>query len=223
MSAETGPRRQRFSPEKRRALILDFTADIVAREGVAHLSMERIGQEAGVSKSLVYNYFENLTELLRELLERELKTLRRMQFQAAEEATTIEEIVKTITHVYLKYISERGLIIERLQSEPSISNLHDPTEYSREGAVNYLAEILSDHLEIPYDLAASITDISFGLPASAGEHLLRTGADLEEIENLTVSMILGSILMVRNDHLTRSKIARRSKSGIAKASKPKRA
>ena len=206
MSAAPEKRRQRFSPEKRRALILDFTADIVAREGVALLSMERVGKEAGVSKSLVYNYFENLTELLRELLEREHKMLRRLQFEAAETATTLEEIVQNVTHVYLKYISERGLIIERLQSEPSVSDLHDPTEYSREGAVNYLAEIISDHLEMPLELATMMTDISFGIPASAGEYLLRTKADLEQVEKLTVNMILGALVMVRNDHFTRSKI-----------------
>ncbi|MCR9193919.1 MAG: TetR/AcrR family transcriptional regulator [Hyphomonas sp.] len=201
-------RRQRFSPEKRRSLILDFTAEIVAREGVAQLSMERIGKEAGVSKSLVYNYFDNLTELLRELLEREHKELRRLQFAAAEKATTLEEIVQNVTHVYLKYISNRGLIIERLLAEPSVSNLHDPTEYSREGAVNYLAEILSTQLDMPFDVAAMMTDISFGIPASAGEYLLRKNADLEKVEKLTVSMILGALVMARNDYFTRSKISR---------------
>lgn len=209
MTAKMEKRRQRLSPEKRRAQILDFTAEIVSREGVALLSMERIGQQAGVSKSLVYNYFSNLTDLLRELLERELKTLRRLQYQAAESATSLEDLIQKVTYVYLKYISERGLIIERLQSEPSVSSLSDPTEYSREGAVSYLAEIMSDHLEIPEDVAIAITDISFGIPASAGEYLLRTGADLQEIENLTVSMILGSIMMVRNDHFARSKVLRR--------------
>ncbi len=208
MSAKSEKRRQRFSPEKRRSLILDFTAEIVAREGVAQLSMERIGKEAGVSKSLVYNYFDNLTELLRELLEREHKELRRLQFAAAENATTLEEIVQNVTHEYLKYISNRGLIIERLLAEPSVSNLHDPTEYSREGAVNYLAEILANHLDMPFDVAAMMTDISFGIPASAGEYLLRKNADLEQVEKLTVSMILGALVMARNDHFTRSKISR---------------
>lgn len=209
MSTKPDKRRQRLAPEKRRSLILDHAADMVNREGVALLTMERIGQKAGISKSLVYNYFPNLTELLRDLLERELKTLRRLQFQAAESATTLEELIQKVTHVYLKYISERGQIIERLQSEPSVSSLSDPTEYSRDGAVSYIAEIVSSHLEIPHDIAVAITDISFGLPASAGEYLLRSGDELEKIEKLTVSMILGSIMMVRNDHFTRTKVLRR--------------
>jgi AcrR family transcriptional regulator len=50
--ADPAPKqRRRYTPEKRRSLILDHTADIVAREGVAQLSIERIGREAGISKS----------------------------------------------------------------------------------------------------------------------------------------------------------------------------
>ena len=209
MSTSSEHRRQRLAPEKRRSLILDYAADMLTREGVALLTMERIGQEAGISKSLVYNYIPNLTELLRALLERELKTLRRLQFEAAESATTLEDLIQKVTHVYLKYISERGQIIERLQAEPSVSSLNDPTGYSREGAVSYIAEIVSSHLEIPHDIAATITDISFGLPAAAGDYLLRSKDELEKVEKLTVSMILGSIMMVRNDHFTRSKVLRR--------------
>ncbi|NQY40799.1 MAG: TetR/AcrR family transcriptional regulator [Henriciella sp.] len=209
MSIRSEKPRQRLAPEKRRALILDHAAEMLTREGVALLTMERIGQEAGISKSLVYNYFANLTELLRALLERELKTLRRLQFQAAESAVTLEELIQNVTHVYLKYISERGQIIERLQAEPSVSSFSDPTEYSRDGAVSYIAEIVSSHLEIPHDIAVTITDISFGIPAAAGDYLLRSDEELEKIEKLTVSMILGSIMMVRNDHFTRSKVLRR--------------
>jgi AcrR family transcriptional regulator len=64
--------RRRLSPEKRRTLILDHTAAIVTREGVAQLSVERIGKEAAISRSFVFAYFNNLTALLRELYQREM-------------------------------------------------------------------------------------------------------------------------------------------------------
>ena len=79
MSSTAVKRRTRLDPAERRALILDHTAEIIAAEGVTAVSMERIGREAGISKSLVYNYFSNLTELLRELLERELRHMRCLQ------------------------------------------------------------------------------------------------------------------------------------------------
>jgi TetR/AcrR family transcriptional regulator, fatty acid biosynthesis regulator len=194
--------RRRYSPEKRRELILDHTADIVARDGVATLSIEQIGREAGISKSLVYAYFPNLTELLRELYQREMKHLRRMQADAAAHAGTFEDLVRSVTHVYLKYYHERGLIIERLQSEPSVTKTHDATEFGREAAVDYL-------IELPRDIARAATDISFGLPASAGSYLLRHKMDLKTVEDITVTMIVGTILNLKTEYVARKQPLKR--------------
>lgn len=199
--ASAAPReRRRYSPEKRRELILDHTAEIIAREGLATLTMEQIGRTAGISKSLVYAYFPNLTELLRELFKREMKHLRRLQAEAAANADTFEQIVRSVTHVYLKYYHERGLIVERLQSEPSVSEIHDATEFSRDLAVDYMTDIVIAHFDLPRDIARAATDISFGLPASAGSYLLRHSVDLKTLEDITVTMILGSIQNLNTEY-----------------------
>ena len=195
--------RRRLSPEARKALILDHTADFVAREGVAQLSVERIGKEAGISKSLVYAYFPNLTELLRALYQREMKQFRRLQADAAASATTFEQLVRSITHVYLTYMHERGLLIERLHAEPSVSEAHDPTEFSRDRAVDYLTDVVVKHFDLPPDIARAATDISFGLPASAGAYLLRSKIDLKTLEDLTVTMIIGSVVHLKDEYVVR--------------------
>ena len=177
---------------------------------MSELSMEAIGQHADVSKSLMYKYFDSLQDLLKELLDRELTALRRLQDAAAERATTFEELVKGITHVYLSYIEERGLIIERLQADPSISKMHDPTDYQRTSAVEYLAEIVSKNFDMPMDIARAVTDISFGLPAAAGDYLLRSEIEREVIEELTVSMIIGTMSSVRFDYFARKRKLKRS-------------
>ena len=197
--------RRRYSPEKRRELILDHTAEIVAREGVATLSIEQIGREAGISKSLVYAYFPNLTELLRDLFKREMKRLRKLQAAAAANAVTFEELVRSVTHEYLKYFDERGLIIERLQAEPSVSEMHDPTEYGRDAAVEYLTDIIVAHFDLPRDIARAATDISFGLPASAGSYLHRHDLDLQTLEDITVTMILGAVTSLKTEYVGKHK------------------
>ena len=202
-------RRTRLSPERRRSLILDHTAEIVARDGVAALTMDRIGKEAGVSKSLVYNYFPNLTELLQTLLKRELRRLRRLQASAAAQAETFEGLVRGVTHAYITYIAERGLIIERLQAEPSVSDIHDPTDYGRDAAVDYLANIIVAHFGLPPEIARAATDISFGLPASAGAYLQRHDIDRQVIEDLTVTMILGTITALKTEYLAHRQPLRR--------------
>ncbi|WP_219893250.1 TetR/AcrR family transcriptional regulator [Aquisediminimonas profunda] len=209
MVKNTKPERRRYSPEKRRSLILDHTADIVAREGVAQLSVERIGKEAGISKSLVYAYFPNLTELLRELYQREMRHIRRAQADAANGAATFEDLVRSITHAYLSYMHERGPLIERLAAEPSVSEMRDPTEFSRNKAVDYLAEIITHHFDLPPDIARAATDISFGLPASAGSYLHRGNLDLKTVEDLTVTMIIGTIIHLKDEYSVRRQPLRR--------------
>ena len=61
-------KRVRLAPQERPSLILDQTAEIIPREGVCGLSMDRIGREAGISKSLVYNFFPTMTDHLPQLL-----------------------------------------------------------------------------------------------------------------------------------------------------------
>ncbi len=205
MASAAPKERRRYSPEKRRELILDHAAEIVAREGVATLSIEQIGREAGISKSLVYAYFPNLTELLRDLFKREMKRLRKLQAAAAANAVTFEELVRSVTHEYLKYFDERGLIIERLQAEPSVSEMHDPTEYGRDAAVEYLTDIIVAHFDLPRDIARAATDISFGLPASAGSYFHRHDLDLQTLEDITVTMILGAVTSLKTEYVGKHK------------------
>lgn len=210
MNEQTSVKQRRFSPEKRKSLILDHAANLVAKEGVALLNMDRIGKEAGISKSLVYTYFDNLTELLRTLLRRELRRLRRLQAEEAAQAETFEGLVRGVTHQYLKYIEERGLIIERLQAEPSVSDGHDPTDYSRDDAVDYMADILVNNFNLPMTLARAVIDISFGIPATAGAYCLRSDMGREEIEEITVTMILGALNAIENDFGKRQRRLRRN-------------
>jgi TetR/AcrR family transcriptional regulator, fatty acid biosynthesis regulator len=192
--------RQRMSPEKRRGSILDFTAVMIARDGIAQLSIESIGKEAGISKSLVYAYFPNLTELLRALYLREMRRLRRRQAEVAKDAASFEELVRSITHVYLYYIHERGPIVQRLQAEPSVSDLHDPTDFSRDVAVDYLTQIVVENFNLPHDIARAATDISFGLSAAAGVYLHRQDIDVQRLEDLTVAMVMGSFDAIKGNY-----------------------
>lgn len=213
MASNARKRRTRLDPAERRNLILDHAAETVARDGVAAISMETIAQAAGISKSLVYNYFPNLTELLSELLERELRMLRREQSEAAQSAETFEGLVRGITHAYIQYIDERGLIIDRLQAEPSVSAVHDPTEYGRDAAVDYLADVIGGHFDLPPDVAQAAIDISFGLPASAGMYLLRGNTrhtmSWQQVEDITVTMIVGAIMALKNEYVQKQKTLKR--------------
>lgn len=186
-------------------MILDAAADMVEREGIWQLSMEKIAGQAQVSKTLIYKYFESLQALLRELLDRELRQLRRDQAAAAQAATTFEDLVRGITKAYLRNIAKKGLLIERLQADPAISHSTDPTGFNREEAVEYIAKIVHRNFEIPLETARAVTDISFGVPSAAGSYLLHHDVDLDDLEDITVSMIIGSVNGIRTDYMVRKR------------------
>lgn len=181
-------------------MILDHAAQLIADEGVSAVSMERLGKRAGISKALVYNYYPSVTGLMHELLNREFRYLRKLQFEAAESADTLEQLIRRVTNVYLSYIKEHGLLLERLMAEPAVTNYSDPTKYARDGAVEYLAEILSANFGIDMEIAVPVVDISYGLPAAAGQYLIHHDTDIQTIEDITVTMIIGSIEAIQKKY-----------------------
>lgn len=186
-------------------MILDAAAELVEREGISQISMERIAKHAEISKSLIYKYFDNVSELLRELLTRELEALRNLQFAAAEAAETFEQLVRGVTKVYLDNVAAKGRLIERLQSDPAISQSMNPRLFSRDVAVEYFATIVHRNFDIPMPSARAVTDLSFGVPVSAGSFLLRNPIDQQELEDMTVAMIIGSINGIRDDFMVRKR------------------
>jgi len=205
--------RTRLNPEIRKSMILDHAAKFIAAEGVSALSMERLGKEAGVSKSLVYAYYPSMTDLLQTLLKREYAILRKQQTVAADSAETFEQLVRRITRAYLAYIEDRGLLLERLMAEPSVAALGDPTTFQRSAAVNQIAKIVADTFDIDIETAIPAVDISFGMPAAAGNYLIRNHANRQTIEDITVVMIVGSIEAIKQKYDTSLKplVRRQSK------------
>jgi len=187
-----------MSPEARTSKILDHAANIVSADGVAALSVEKICTAAGVSKSLVYNYFRSTTDVLQALLKREMQSLRIKQTRAAEEADTFEQLVRGITREYLLYIEEHGQLIYRLQSEPCATDEGGTAQHNRDASVRYLAGITSNMFDIPLSAAIPVVDISFGLPDAAGRYLDEKKANRQTIEDITVAMIIGGVTAIKD-------------------------
>ena len=192
--------RTRLNPEERKSMILDHAAKFIAAEGVSALTMERLGKEAGISKSLVYTYYPSMTDLLQTLLKREYALLRQQQVVASDSAETFEQMVRRITRSYLMYIEERGQLLERLMAEPSVAALGDPTRFQRSTAVDHIANIVADTFDIDIDIAKPVVDISFGMPAAAGNYLIHHHANRQTIEDITVAMIVGSVEAIRRKY-----------------------
>ena len=82
--------------------------------------MERLGRDAGMSKALIYNYFPNLTDLLRASLEREIMQLREKSVAEIAAATDFRDMIRRTTRMYVEHVELRASLLQRLWKEPSV-------------------------------------------------------------------------------------------------------
>ncbi len=54
--------------ESRRKQIMETAMEMFAREGYGHVSISSLAKQAGISKGLMYNYFESKEQLLQEII-----------------------------------------------------------------------------------------------------------------------------------------------------------
>jgi AcrR family transcriptional regulator len=114
------PKRERLSPELRQQRLLDAAALIIETEGVAAITMERLGEVAGSSRTLAYAHFRSRAALLLCLYERERAVYSGLHRRRLAVATTFEDRMRAAMSAYLDSIVERGVLFVRLMSEPSI-------------------------------------------------------------------------------------------------------
>ncbi len=195
MSASTASkRRTRLDPEVRQEQILDHTARLIATEGVSGVSMERVAQESGVSKALIYSYFSSQTNLLKSLLRRDLERVQREQMHAATSAQTFPELVRNTTHTALVEVEKRGAYLRRLLNEPMLRGVGDTVRtHEHDSNVRYLAKRVSKEFDVSIADALRLTEIGLGLTIAAGDYLQKTGASRAEVEEMTIAMIIGAV------------------------------
>ncbi|MCA3692703.1 TetR/AcrR family transcriptional regulator [Aquidulcibacter sp.] len=188
-------------------MILDAAAQIVVNEGVSAVNMDRLGRDAGISKALVYNYYPNRSELLRALLLREVRLYQAQQLSAAESAPDVESLIRITTRAYLDHIAKKGVLIERLMSEPSIAQgMGEMERQGRARTVEYFAIKLKEGLSMPIELARMLTELGMGLTGAGGAYLDRTGCNIDLLEDMIVSMLMANISAVEKDYANWRKV-----------------
>lgn len=193
--------RRRLDPEVRKQMILDKAALLVAAEGVAAATMDRIAREAGVSKPLVYAYFQNVTTLLQELLLRDQRRLWEEQTTAVSEAGDFDDLVQRTTQTYLKHVERSGMHIQRLMNEPSVAEVFQENERQRrQRVVDFLVTEMTRTLKVPREIANLVIELSLGMTGAAGELVSRGVVSRKKIEEILVCLYRGNSVALREQY-----------------------
>ena len=197
MTRSAKPVRTRLAPEERSQIILNTAADIVTSEGVSAVNMDRLGRDAGISKALVYNYYPNRNVLLRALLLREVRLYQDQQRAAAESALDFDTLIRSTTRTYLDHIVEKGVLIERLMSEPTIAlGMGEMERAGRHKTIEYLATRMREGLSMSMEVARMMIELSLGLTGAGGAYLDRKGYNIDLLEDMLVTMIKANVAAV---------------------------
>lgn len=186
--------RQRLAPELRQARLLQVAAGIIVRDGLTSINMQRVADEAGVSKGLVYNYFPDCHTLLYELLRRESTIIHEKQVEAAQGVEDFVELLRGVTRAYLRHVAEHGNLLRPLMAEPRLAaELEREHRTVRPRAVRLFSRLMHEQYGIPLADAIAATDILMDLSGAAARRMQETGESAEYLEDLCVQLVLTGV------------------------------
>lgn len=155
--------RTRKLPGDRIEEILDAAVAIILKEGVIRATMDRVAQQAGVSKGLMYAYFSNRTDLLQQVLRREQTIVAERQRDAIRLADSFEAMARATHRISEDHLQHRGRLIESLKADPEIENAI--SKFEREGraeVLDYLGRTIAKHFDLSQELARAATALILG-------------------------------------------------------------
>ena len=101
------PRRTRSDGERSRTAILDEAARLATVEGIGGLSLGRLADEVGMSKSGLFAHFGSKEELQLATVETADEIFRRHVLEPAENASSGIESLRALVNGYLDYVEAR--------------------------------------------------------------------------------------------------------------------
>ena len=184
--------RRRLAPEERVEQILNVAGQLVMDGGLTEISMERLGRDAGVSKALIYNYFPNLTDLLRALLEREIMHLREKSVSVVTSSGDFPDMIRQSTRMYIEHIATRGSLLQRLWQEPSVARaVAEKNVHSKDEAVRYFVKQVRKQYNLPLPVAIAAVQMQMSMTETAAQHV--SGVDIELATDICVRLLLGGL------------------------------
>lgn len=194
MAGTAVKKRERLTPEARRAQILDQAARVVVEEGLSAVYLERLGRECGVSKGLIYNYFPSRDHLLAALLRREQEEFRERGIAKALAASSFPELIRQTTRVYLEQVAERGALLQALLADPSVAKLLEDTDRAdRDRTFRFFVKQVRRTYGLKLAHAIAAVEMLMAVTDRAGRMLAEGTLDLPLAEELAVQLILGGL------------------------------
>lgn len=187
-------KRTRLSPQARADQILEQTADLIQREGLSAVTMERLAKDSGISKGLVYNYFPSRDALLAALLHKEQSQLRDRGMAEALRVDTFEALIEGTTRIYLEQTHDRGAVIMPLLADPSVARLmEEALREERDRTIRYFVRAARREYGLDLPTAITAVDTLMNLTGAMGRLVAAGSVTVEDGTQMCVQLLTGGM------------------------------
>lgn len=145
MSPKTSEQFEQMRTESRQK-ILEAALELFAYEGFHSTSMNKVAKKAGVSKGLLYNYFESKEDLLRRIFDYLLEISE--EYMMPDESKPAEERLRMITEASFDMIQSDNMhwrFVTTIIVQPDVQEtLRDYSVNVVENKMGYFKQLLRD-------------------------------------------------------------------------------
>lgn len=187
--------RPRLPREQRREQLLDVTKQVVGEHGMHAVSIDRVAREAGVSRPIIYEHFNDLNGLLSALLEREatraLEQLNEFMPTDAGVGTELLDILMAALTGYLEAVRADPITwrLVLMPPEGAPEFLRSRVELGRAAVVAQLAALIEQAFE-PWGGQrtpdAELTAYSMSALADSWARLMLTDPERFDLDRILV-------------------------------------
>ncbi len=159
---------RRMSREARREMLIDATGRLLGSRDVPVLTFEAVADEAGVSKTLPYKYFESPDAIADELYERVVVDgVDRLTVALVAGDATFDDKIAGGFNLWCDVIKTHGYLLLALVDRRSIPSLRPRIDARRLEAARLWASLIAEEFDVDDDaanvIATSITAASTAL------------------------------------------------------------
>ncbi|MFC4004795.1 TetR/AcrR family transcriptional regulator [Prauserella oleivorans] len=148
-TAKTPARRKRMPRAQRERQMIEVAEAVFSERGYTAASMDEIAERVGVSKPMLYEYFNSKEGLLLACIQQARTELRQVTEQAVVGAPTAEEALRRGLHAFFLFIRERRQAWSLVRHEMTLigTSAADEIETTRRQQTDLIATLMSGYFD----------------------------------------------------------------------------
>lgn len=135
--------------EFREAEIIDAVRRVIVRNGFRNTSMEKVAEEASISKGTLYLYFKSKEDLVRKATERGHAEMARAIERLTQVAIDPEDAIATYVRAMLEFCDQNEMLFRAMDARPDSDGEKSATSVNRriDHYVSILERIIDDRIQ----------------------------------------------------------------------------